>query len=45
VVNDHKFDNDKVVSIIGHAVQGLNLTETGLGDDKRKEKMLIFAKE
>lgn len=44
-VIDHKFDNDKVVSIIGRAARGLKLTEGGLSDDKRKGTMIIFIKE
>lgn len=43
-VIDHKFDNDKVVSVIGHAAEDLKLTETGLRNNKRKETMLIFTK-
>jgi hypothetical protein len=33
-VIDHKFDNDKVVSTINHAVRGLKLKETGVRDGK-----------
>lgn len=44
-VIDRKFDNDKVVSVIGHAAEGLSLTETGLRNDNRKETMLFFCKE
>jgi ubiquinone/menaquinone biosynthesis C-methylase UbiE len=43
---DHKFDNDKVVSIIGHASINLKLRRTGGKEDgKKKETMLIFSKE
>ncbi|HEY9387234.1 MAG TPA: class I SAM-dependent methyltransferase [Nitrososphaeraceae archaeon] len=44
-VIDHKFDNDKVVSTINHAVRGLKLKETGVRDGKRKKSLLIFSKE
>ena len=45
-VIDHKFDNYKVVSIIGHASRNLKLRRTGEKEDgKKKEKMLIFSKE
>jgi ubiquinone/menaquinone biosynthesis C-methylase UbiE len=45
VVIDHKFDNDKVVSVIGHAVEALKLTEPKLRNEKKKETILIFSKE
>jgi ubiquinone/menaquinone biosynthesis C-methylase UbiE len=44
-VIDHKFDNDKVVSVIGHAVETLKLTEPKLRNEKKKETILIFSKE
>jgi hypothetical protein len=43
IVIDHKFDNDKVVSTINHAVRGLKLKETGVRDGKRKRSLLIFS--
>jgi ubiquinone/menaquinone biosynthesis C-methylase UbiE len=43
-VIDHKFDNDKVVSVIGNAKVNLKLKDTGIRNGKRKGKMLIFSK-
>jgi ubiquinone/menaquinone biosynthesis C-methylase UbiE len=39
-----KFDNDKVVSVIGNAKVNLKLKDTGIKNGKRKGKMLIFSK-
>jgi ubiquinone/menaquinone biosynthesis C-methylase UbiE len=41
-VIDHKFDNDKVVSVISDATDDLKLTETKIR--KSKEPILIFTK-
>jgi ubiquinone/menaquinone biosynthesis C-methylase UbiE len=43
-VIDHKFDKDKVVSVIGNAKVNLKLKDTGIRNGKRKGKMLIFSK-
>jgi ubiquinone/menaquinone biosynthesis C-methylase UbiE len=41
---DHKFDNDKIGSTIGHTTQDLKLRETGIRNGKKKGTMLIFSK-
>jgi ubiquinone/menaquinone biosynthesis C-methylase UbiE len=41
---DHKFDKDKVVSVIVNAAVNLKLKDTGIRNGKRKGKMLILSK-
>ena len=43
-VIDHKFDKDKVVTVIVNAAVNLKLKDTRIGNGKRKGKMLIFSK-
>jgi hypothetical protein len=43
-VIDHKFDKDKVVSVIGKVTENLKLKDIGIVNGKRKGKMLIFSK-
>ena len=41
---NHKFDKDKVVSVIVNAPVNLKLKDTGIRNGKRKGKMLILSK-
>jgi ubiquinone/menaquinone biosynthesis C-methylase UbiE len=41
---DHKFDKDKVVSVIVNAAVNLKLKDAGIRNGKRKGKMLILSK-
>jgi ubiquinone/menaquinone biosynthesis C-methylase UbiE len=41
---DHKFDKNKVVSVIVNAAVNLKLKDTGIRNGKRKGKMLILSK-
>ena len=43
-VIDHKFDRNRVVSTINHATNALILRDTGVGNGKSKEPLLIFLK-
>ena len=43
-VIDHKFDEDKVVSIFSNATENLRLKDMGIRSGKRKGKMIIFSK-
>ena len=44
-VIDHKFDNDEVVSTIGHATSALELRDTGVMNGKNRETFLVFSKQ
>ena len=43
-VIDHKFDKDKVVSVIVNAAVNFKLKDTGIRNGKRKGKMLLFSR-
>jgi hypothetical protein len=39
---DHKFDEDKVVSVFGNVTENLRLMDMEIKSNKRKGKMIIF---
>ena len=44
-VIDHKFDEDKVVSVLSNATENLRLKDMGIRSGKRKGNMIIFSKD
>jgi len=41
---DHKFNNQKVESVIGQATKDLTLKETKQREDRKEEPILLFSK-